>query len=120
MRQKVEKQLNKVELSNKFSKAVSFANNQEFKSGSKEEQEIISGCSMLIQNAIVLWNYLYLSKLIINLQTLAEKQHMIEQIKKGSILVWSYVNFQGQYDFSVDIHKGAIFNLKSILALRDS
>ena len=120
LRQRVEKQLNKVELSNKFSKAVAFANNQEFKSGSKEEQEIISGCSMLIQNAIVLWNYLYLSKLIINLQTLAEKQHMIEQIKKGSILVWSYVNFQGQYDFSVDIHKGGIFNLKSILALRAS
>ena len=39
-RQRIEKQLNKTELTNKFSKAVFFANNQEFKQGEKEEQEI--------------------------------------------------------------------------------
>lgn len=58
LRQRIEKQLNKVELSNKFSKAVFFANNQEFKCGTKEEQEISAACKVLIQNIIVLWNYL--------------------------------------------------------------
>jgi hypothetical protein len=32
--------INKVELSNKFSKAIFFSNNQEFKQDTKEEQEI--------------------------------------------------------------------------------
>lgn len=41
-----------------------FANNQEFQHGEKEEQEIITACKVLIQNAIVLWNYLYLSQIM--------------------------------------------------------
>ena len=43
----MEKQLNIIELANKFSKAIFFANNQEF----REEQEIIIACKVLIQNA---------------------------------------------------------------------
>jgi len=120
LRQKVEKQLNKVELSNKFSKAVMFGNNQEFKVGLKEEQEIIAGCAMLIQNCVVLWNYLYLSQLVINLKTIIEQNQMIEKLKKGSVLVWSYINFQGQYDFGTDAHEKPLFNIDSILALRTS
>lgn len=38
LRQQVNSQLNKIELSNKFSKAVFFVNSQEFKVGSKDEQ----------------------------------------------------------------------------------
>ncbi len=58
LRQRIEKQLNKVELSNKISKAV-FSNSQEFKQGAKEEQEIATACMALIQNTILLWNYLF-------------------------------------------------------------
>lgn len=66
LRQRVEKQLNKVELSNKFSKAVFFANNQEFKQGDVGDQKIATACKVLIQNVILLWNYLYLSQLLAN------------------------------------------------------
>ena len=52
-RRAIEKQLNKSENSNKFSKAVSFGNNQEFLHGEKAEQEIAEGCKRLIKNAIV-------------------------------------------------------------------
>ncbi len=38
---------------NQFSKAVFFANSQEFQVGTKEEQEIATACKVLIQNAIV-------------------------------------------------------------------
>jgi TnpA family transposase len=44
LRQRIEKQLNKIELANRFSKAVFFANNQEFQDGSLEEQEIATAC----------------------------------------------------------------------------
>ena len=66
LRQHIEKQLNRVELSNKFSKAVFFDKNSEFTVATREEQEIVTACKTLIQNAIVLWNYLYLSQLLIN------------------------------------------------------
>ena len=58
-RQAIEKQLNKGENSNKFSKAVSFGNNNEFLQGDKVEQQIAEGCKRLIKNAIVCWNYVY-------------------------------------------------------------
>ena len=63
-RQAIEKQLNKGENSNKFSKAVSFGNNQEFLHGDKLEQQIAEGCKRLIKNAIVCWNYVYATQLI--------------------------------------------------------
>eukprot|EP01132_Coremiostelium_polycephalum_P000217 gene217-286_t len=52
LRQAVEKQLNRIELSNKFSKAILFGNNQEIQYSGKEEQEIVIGCQRLIQNTI--------------------------------------------------------------------
>ena len=63
-RQAIEKQLNKGENSNKFSKAVSFGNNHEFLHGEKFEQQIAEGCKRLIKNAIVCWNYHYATHLI--------------------------------------------------------
>ena len=62
LRQRIEKQLNKVEASNRFSKAVFFGNNQEFTVSTSEEQNIANNSKRLIQNAIILWNYLYLTK----------------------------------------------------------
>src|SRR5262249_23506447 len=64
LRQAIEKQLNKSEGTNKFSKAISFGNNHDFMYGEKVEQEIAEGCRRLIKNAIICWNYLYLSQLI--------------------------------------------------------
>jgi TnpA family transposase len=100
LRQRIEKQLNKVESSNKFSKAVFFANNGEFKHGLKEEQEIIVACKVLIQNAIVLWNYLYLSQLLANNADIDERMRMLAAILKGSAMVWHHINMQGEYDFT--------------------
>jgi TnpA family transposase len=59
-RQSIEAQLNKIESSNKFSKAVSFGHSNEFLQSEKEEQEIAETCRRLIKNAIICWNYLYL------------------------------------------------------------
>ncbi|MCE3239009.1 MAG: transposase [Gammaproteobacteria bacterium] len=118
-RQRIEKQLNKVENSNKFSKAVFFSNNQEFKEGTKEEQELSTACKVLIQNTIILWNYLYLSQLIANNSNIQDRNQMVVSIKKGSLITWQHVNLQGEYDFTK--HTGAndnLFNIEQILALK--
>ena len=100
LRQQIEKQLNKIELSNKFSRAVFFSNNQEFSDGSKEEQILIAICKSFIQNCIILWNYLYLSQLLINKKTLEEKEQLLKIIKANSVISWRHVNLQGEYDFT--------------------
>jgi TnpA family transposase len=118
LRQRIEKQLNKVELANKFSKAVFFANNQEFQDGTKEEQEIATACKVLIQNAIILWNYLYLSQRLSSTADLIERDDMVAAITGGSVTVWRHVNLQGEYDFTRPAANEALFDMQRILGLK--
>jgi len=99
LRQAIERQLNIVELIHRFSKAVFFADNQEFSAETKEEQEVVAGCKQLIQNAIVLWNYLYLSQKLTRMNDLVEISECLETIKNSSIVSWQHINMQGEYDF---------------------
>lgn len=100
LRQRIEKQLNKVEASNKFSKAVFFGNNAEFQVSTVEEQNIANNAKRLIQNSIILWNYLYMSKKIQQATSQKEKDEIIQAIKNSSIVHWSHINFYGEYDFT--------------------
>ena len=118
LRQRIEKQLNKVELSNRFSKAVFFANNSEFKCGLPEEQEIAAACKVFIQNAIVLWNYLYLSQLLANNADPEEQKRMLGSIKRGSVITWHHINLHGEYDFTKHAANQAIFDMEKILGLK--
>lgn len=119
LRHDIEKQLNKLESSNKFAKAVFYGNNQEFQQETKEEQLIAEGCKRLIQNAIICWNYLYLSQELLNAKTEEKKQNLIQTIKNGSIVAWQHINLQGEYDFSEEILKNSIdFQLPKLLELK--
>ncbi len=118
LRQRIEKQLNKVELANRFSKAVFFANNQEFQNGSREEQEISTACKVLIQNAIVLWNTLFLSQQLSDTSDADERNDMLKAITSGSLLSWQHVNLQGEYDFRRSATNDSSFDMVRILALQ--
>ena len=100
LRQKIEKQLNKVENSNKFSKAVFFGNNSEFTVATIEEQNIANNCKRLIQNSVILWNYLYMSQKLKESSMTEEKEEIIKAIRQGSIIHWQHINFYGEYDFT--------------------
>jgi TnpA family transposase len=100
LRQAIEKQLGKSESSNKFSRAVSFGNNQEFLHGEKVEQQIAEGCRRLIKNAIICWNYLYLTQKIAQEHDPQKKQGLIDAVRAGSIVTWRHINLHGEYDFS--------------------
>lgn len=117
LRQHIEKQLNKVELSNKFAKAVFFEKNQEFTVATREEQEIVASCKSLIQSAIVLWNSLYLSQLILSAKTRNDKTALVKIIQSGSMLTWQHVNMRGEYDFTKAANS-TNFDLSRILALK--
>ena len=100
LRQRIEKQLNKVEASNRFSKAVFFGNNTEFIFASQEEQNIANNCKRLIQNSVILWNYLYIDKKLKDAKSQSQKDEIIEAIRNSSIVHWSHINFYGTYDFT--------------------
>jgi len=97
-RQSIEKQLNKGELANKFSAAISFAD-QNILESLKEDQEIAVMCKTIIQNIIILWNYIELTKIIMRSDP-DEQALLLERITSASILTWQHVNLHGTYDFS--------------------
>lgn len=58
LRRAIERQLNKIENSHQFSRAISVGNGRELDQAEKPDQEVAEGCKRLIKNAIVCWNYL--------------------------------------------------------------
>ena len=100
MRQAIEKHLNKGESAHKLTRALSFGSNQEFRQDEKEEQELAEGCRRLLKNAIICWNYLYLTQQLNEAPTEARRDDLLESIRHGSVVSWQHLNLHGEYDFS--------------------
>ena len=100
MRQAIEKQLNRVEESQKFSRAISFGNNQELIGEDFEALEVGELSRRLIKNAIICWNYLFLTKKIVAEKDKVKRAIMLQDVSKSSILHWQHLNFLGEYDFN--------------------
>ena len=116
LRQSIQKQLNKSESGQKLGKAVCHGNNHEFQYSSKEEQLIAEGCKRLIENAIICWNYLYLSQQVFNAKTKEEKKIILKTIKNSSVIAWQHINLQGEYNFSDEVLEDSInFDLSKLL-----
>ena len=117
LRQMTQKQLNKVELSHLFAAAIFFDNNQEIREELKENQDIVVACRVLIQNAIILWNSLKLSEMLLKVDG-EEREKMIETIRNGTACHWEHINLFGTYEF--EKHSTAHFSklkLEDILAM---
>lgn len=80
LRQAIEKQLNKVELANRFTRAVAVGNPREFTQAEKEEQEIAEGCNRLIKNSIICWNYLHLTHKLAKMKDQKLKDALLKTI----------------------------------------
>ena len=100
LRQAIEKQLNKGESAHKLTRALSFGSNQEFRQDEPEEQELAEGCRRLLKNAIICWNYLYLTQQLNDAPTEARRDDLLESIRQGSVVSWQHLNLHGEYDFS--------------------
>ena len=100
LRQAIERQLNKVELANRFTRAVAVGNPREFTQAEKEEQEIAEACNRLIKNSIICWNYLYLARRIEKTDDAEARQALLRLIAAHSPMAWAHINMLGEYDFS--------------------
>ena len=102
LRQAIEKQLNKIENSHQFSRAVSIGNPREFLQAEKQEQEVAEACKRLIKNCIICWNYLYLSQKLAEIDDPAKREELLQAMAHGSAAAWGHLNLLGEYDFSED------------------
>jgi TnpA family transposase len=118
LRQGIEKQLNRVEQSHQFARAIFFGNSQEFRVDTKEEQEIAVSCRHLIQNAIVLWNYLNISDQLTKITDNHEREDLLKIIENSSIMTWQHINMHGEYDFERMDNQKSTFNLEEILNMK--
>ena len=80
LRQAIEKQLNKVELANSFTRAVAVGNPRGLEHADKAGQEIAESCNRLIKNSIICWNDLYLTRRIEAAKTPEERDKLLQMI----------------------------------------
>ena len=57
----------------------------------KVEQELSDGCNRLIRNAIICWNYLYLSQRLAEETDAQRRQELLNAIRNGSIVTWQHI-----------------------------
>jgi Tn3 transposase DDE domain len=100
LRMAIENVLNRVELGNRFTRAIAVGNPREFSAGDKEEQEIAEACNRLIKNAIVCWNYLLLEHRLSQAATHELRTEIRAAVANHSVISWDHVNLLGEYDFS--------------------
>jgi len=100
LRQNMTKQLNKIERSNQFSKAVCFFNSGKLIFLHRNEQQLSQAATRLIKNTIICWNYLYLEERLNRTRTEEKRKLLLENILTGSAMAWKHIHFSGMYDFS--------------------
>jgi TnpA family transposase len=99
LRMAIEALLNKIELANRFTRAVAVGSPRDFIFALQEDQQVAEACNRLIKNAIVCWNYLYL-EMRLRAAEPALRDEMMLAIKAHSPQSWGHVNMLGEYDFS--------------------
>ena len=81
----------------------------------KEEQEKIITCRTLLKNAIILWNYLYLSELVNKSDSQQELEELVDIIRNSTAVGWSHVNMLGVYDFTTLLNNNQLrFDLQKL------
>jgi TnpA family transposase len=101
LRMAIEALLNKIELANRFTRAVAVGSPRDFIFALQEDQQVAESCNRLIKNAIVCWNYLYLEMRLRTAEPAMQAEMMLA-IKAHSPQSWAHVNMLGEYDFSED------------------
>jgi len=102
LRQAIEKQLNRIELANRFTRAVAVGNPRECTQTEKEEQEIAEACNRPIRNSIICWNHPYLARQVERAPDTEARENLLRMIAAHSPMSWAHINMLGGYDFSED------------------
>lgn len=98
MRQRIHQQLVKGESLNGLGAAIGYGNGGKIIYANKEELLIMEASRRLLENVVICWNYLYLTRLIIKANP-KERSELLKTIPDISPVAWEHCNFQGEFDF---------------------
>ncbi len=116
LRKRIDDQLDKLESTNTFARAVFYGQNGQIPYAGKEEQQLADACKRLVQNVIVCWNCLYLNQYLFQ-APVAERQAVADAIAASSPVSWQHINLHGEFDFSDDALKDSLrFDVEELLA----
>ncbi|SHM24284.1 Tn3 family transposase [Hymenobacter psychrotolerans] len=117
LRKRIDDQLDKLESTHQFARAVFYGQNGQLHYAGKEEQQVADTCKRLVQNVIVCWNCLYLNQQLFQAPP-AERQALANAIACRSPVSWQHVNLQGEFDFSEEALTDALhFDLEALLTV---
>ena len=95
LRQAIERQVNKAELGNSFTRAIAVGNPRGLEHADKVEQEIAESCNRLIKNSIICWNYLYMTRRLEAAGSPEERGRLLSMIAFHSTQSWGHFNLLG-------------------------
>ena len=117
LRKRIDDQLDKLESTHHFARAVFYGQNGQLRYAGKEEQQVADACKRLVQNAIVCWNCLYLTHTLFQ-RPAGERQAVAEAIAGMSPVSWQHINLQGEFNFSEEALTDAWqFDLDTLLTM---
>lgn len=100
LRRKINTQLNRQESRHQLARAIFHGQKGEMRQVYREGQEDQLGALGLMLNVVVLWNTVYIQKIVADLR--AEGHHIRnEDIARISPLDFSHINFHGRYSFAL-------------------
>jgi len=107
LRKRIDDQLDKLESTHSFARAVFYGQNGQIPYADKEEQRVADACKRLVQNVIVCWNCLYLKQYLLQAPA-AERQSVADAIAASSPVSWQHINLHGEFDFSDEALKDSL------------
>lgn len=117
LRKRIDDQLDKLESTHHFARAVFYGQNGQIPYAGKEEQQLADVCKRLVQNVIVCWNCLYLNQQLFQAPP-GERQALADAIARRSPVSWQHINLQGEFDFSEEALTDALhFDLEALLTV---
>ncbi len=100
LRQAIERQLNKAEFANSFTRAIAVGNPRDLEHADKVEQEIAESCNRIIRNSIISWNYLYMTRRLEAAGSPEERDRLLGMIAVHSPQSWGHFKLLGEYGYS--------------------
>ena len=118
LRKRIDDQLDKLESTHQFARAVFYGQNGQFRYAGKEEQQVADVCKRLVQNVIVCWYCLYLNQQLFQAPP-NERQALVDAIARMSPVSWQHINLQGEFNFSDEALTDALrFDLNALLTVK--
>lgn len=109
MRKHIHQQLVKGESFNSLADAIGYGNGGKIIYANKEELLIMEGSRRLLENVVICWNYLYLTRSIVKASP-ADRKEILKSIPNISPVAWEHFNFHGVFDFDETLNRDPLEN----------